>query len=214
MFVHRTTKSAPAAFHKGVRALLATVDDIEVVGLAQSGPEAVAACASLRPDLVPLDLQMPAGGGLEALPEIRRAAPDASVLVLTMRADDVAVREALRLGAHGYLLKDSEADDFLRPVTAVGRGDAYVGREVAGQLASPLAPDAAPVAFPELTTRERDVLRLTARGSSNAQIAGSLHLTTKSVQNYVSRISVKLGVADRPRAIVLACEAELHLGEG
>lgn len=140
-------------------------------------------------------------------------APDASVLVVTMRSDDVAVREALRLGARGYVLKDIEADDFLRAVAVVGRGDSYVGREVASQLASLLLPESAPVAFPDLTTRERDVLRLMARGSSNAQIAGALHLTTKSVQNYVSRIFVKLGVADRPRAIVLAREAELHLGE-
>src|SRR4051794_7160406 len=128
-----------ALFRKGVRALLATMGDVEVVAEAQSGPEAIEACRSTAPDLILLDLQMPGGGGLEAIPGLREAAPTAAILVVTMRADDSAVREALLLGARGYILKDADADDFIRAVTSVSHGDTFIGREVAAQLAALLS---------------------------------------------------------------------------
>ena len=200
-----------ALFRRGVRALLATMPEIDVIGEADSGPAAVDAARSLQPDLVLLDLEMPGGGGLDALPEILRESPGSSVLVVTMREDSSAVRDALMLGARGYVLKDTDADDFIRAVAAVARGDAYLGRELAGQLSELLRPRKSAPAFAQLTERERAILQLMARGHANADIASTLHLSTKSVQNYVSRIFAKLGVADRPRAIVVAREAGLHL---
>lgn len=200
-----------ALFRKGVRALLSTMQDIEVIGEAQSGPEAIAACSNLTPDVVLLDLQMPGGGGLEAVPGIRQAAPGAAILVVTMRADDAAVREALLLGAHGYVLKDTDGDDFIRAVTSVARGDTHLDRGVADQLASLLHGRATSVPFPGSTERERAVLSLMAQGRSNGEIARDLYLSTKTVQNYVSKVFLKLGVADRAQAIVAAREEGLHL---
>ena len=199
-----------ALFRKGVRALLATMNDIEVVGEAQNGPEAIDVCRRSAPDLVLLDLQMPGGGGIDAIPGLRAAAPGVAILVVTMRADDAAVQEALLLGARGYIVKDTEGDDFIRAVTAVARGDTFIGREGAGQLESLLRGRTRPLPFPDLTERERDVLRLIARGHGNGEIARELCLSLKTVQNYVSRIFVKLGVAERPQAIVAAREAGLH----
>ena len=202
-----------ALFRKGVRALLASIDDVdvEVVGEAQSGPEAVELAGRTQPDLVLLDLQMPDGGGLEALPGLLAAAPAAYVLVVTMRADDAAVRDALLLGARGYLLKDSDGEDFVAAVRAVARGDAYIGRELAANLTALLRGRTEGPAFPDLTERERAVLRGIALGRSNADIATDLFLSHKTVQNYVSRVFLKLGVADRSQAIVCAREAGLHL---
>ncbi len=200
-----------ALFRKGVRALLETIEDTEVIGEAASGPEAIRLARELRPDLVLLDLQMPGGEGLPAIPHLLADAPDLAILVVTMRADDAAVRDALHAGALGYVLKDMEGDDFIRAVGAVGRGDAFVGREVAGSLRqyTPL-PD--PTPFPELTNRERAVLACMARGQTNDEISRELFLSRKTVQNNVSLIFSKLQVADRPHAIVLAREAGLHIG--
>lgn len=200
-----------ALFRKGVRALLATMVEVEVVGEAQSGPEAVEVCRSVTPDLILLDLQMPQGGGLEVIPALREAAPTAAILIVTMRADDSAVREALLLGAHGYVVKDADGDDFIRAVTSVARGDTFIGREVAAQLHALLTGSSQALPFPDLTSRERAVLQLMAQGKNNTEIAHGLHLSTKTVQNYVSRIFVKLGVAERPQAIVAARDARLHL---
>ncbi len=194
-----------------MRALLGTMDDIEVVGEAQNGPDAIDASRSTTPDLILLDLQMPGGGGLEAIPGLLEAAPGAAILVVTMRADDSAVRESLLLGARGYVLKDAEGDDFIRAVTSVVRGDTFIGREVAPQLAGLLSRQTQTLPFADLTERERAVLQRMAQGKSNTEIAHDLHLSMKTVQNYVSRVFVKLGVADRARAIVAARDAQLHL---
>jgi DNA-binding NarL/FixJ family response regulator len=202
-----------ALFRRGVRALLATMPEVDVVGEADSGPAAVEAARTLRPDLVLLDLQMPGGAGLDAIPGILQESPGSSILVVTMREDSAALREALLLGARGYILKDTDGDSFIRAVATVARGDAYIGGELAAQLSEMLHARAQSPAFPHLTERERTILQLMAQGEANADIARSLHLSTKSVQNYVSRIFAKLGVADRPRAIVLAREAGLHLGQ-
>lgn len=200
-----------ALFRKGVRALLSTMDDIEVVAEARSGPEAVAACRKWNPDVVLLDLQMPGGGGLEALPAIREAAPGVAVLVVTMRADDAAVREALLLGARGYVLKDTDGDDFVRAVVSVARGDTHIDRDVTEHLTALLHSRTTDVPFPDLTDRERAVLTLMARGRSNGDIGRELYLSTKTVQNYVSRVFQKIGVPDRAHAIVAARDAGLHL---
>ena len=200
-----------ALFRKGVRALLSTMEGIQIVGEAQSGPEAITGCAQVKPDVVLLDLQMPGGGGLEAIPGIREAVPDAKVLVVTMRSDDAAVREALLLGARGYVLKDTEGDDLIRAVNSVARGDTHLDRDVTEHLTALLHGRTVAVPFPDLTERERAVLTLIAQGRSNGDIGRELYVSTKTVQNYVSRVFLKIGVSDRAQAIVAAREEGLHL---
>jgi DNA-binding NarL/FixJ family response regulator len=199
-----------ALFRSGVRALIDTIDAAEVVGEAASGAEAVAAATDLQPDLVLLDLEMPGGSGLDAIPGLRSAAPGAAILVLTMRDDEPAVRTALRAGARGYLLKDLEPDELVGAISMVARGDTVIGRDVADRLAELLGRSSDARSFPDLTDSERATLRLMSLGRTNAEIAGELYLSVKTVQNYVSRIFVKLAVADRAQAIVAAREAGLH----
>lgn len=199
-------------FRKGLRGLLATVPEVEVVGEAASGPEAARLAAELRPDLVLMDLQMPGGSGLEAIRAITAANPEARLLVLTLFADDDSVFAALRAGARGYVLKDADEDEIVRALRAVAHGEAIFSPAIAARVmryfASP--PAAVPrAAFPSLTDREREILNLIAQGRNNAHIAQALSLSQKTVSNYVSSIFSKLQVADRAQAIVRAREAGL-----
>jgi DNA-binding NarL/FixJ family response regulator len=130
---------------------------------------------------------------------------------VTMRADDAAVREALLLGARGYVLEDTDGDDFIRAVTSVARGDTHLDRDVAEHLTALLHSRATAAPFPDLTDRERAVLTLMAQGRSNGEISRELYLSTKTVQNYVSKVFLKIGVADRAQAIVAARQEGLHL---
>jgi DNA-binding NarL/FixJ family response regulator len=128
-----------------------------------------------------------------------------------MRTDDAAVREALLLGARGYVLKDTDGSDFIRAVTSVARGDTHLDRDVAEHLTALLHSRTTAAPFPGLTERERAVLTLMAQGRSNGEIGREMYLSTKTVQNYVSRVFGKIGVADRAQAIVAAREKGLHL---
>jgi len=195
-------------FRDGVVGLLRATPDTEVVGIGGSGTEAVALAAELRPDVLVLDLHMPGGGGVEATRRIRAADPDARILVLTMDDADARVVAAVRAGARGYLLKESEPEELLHAIAAVARGEAVFGSALAGRLAGWFAADrAAP--FAGLTAREREVLALVARGLGNAAIAERLGLAPKTVRNLVSALLVKLQVTDRSAAIVKAREAGL-----
>lgn len=198
------------AFLEGLALLLADAAEVEVVGKAVDGQEAIALHASLRPDIVIMDLHMPGTGGLEATRAITQTDPDTSVLVLTMFEDDDSVFAALRAGARGYLLKGAGRDDVLRAIAGVARGDAVFGAGIAerilGYWASAERPPA-PVPFPELTEREREVLEHIARGRNNAEIARSLVVSPKTVRNHISNIFTKLHLADRSQAIVRAREA-------
>lgn len=195
-------------FRDGVVGLLRATPDTEVVGIGGSGTEAVALAAELRPDVLVLDLHMPGGGGVEATRRIRAADPDARILVLTMDDADARVVDAVRAGARGYLLKESEPEELLHAIAAVARGEAVFGSALAGRLAGWFAADrAAP--FAGLTAREREVLALVARGLGNAAIAERLGLAPKTVRNLVSALLVKLQVTDRSAAIVKAREAGL-----
>jgi DNA-binding NarL/FixJ family response regulator len=197
-------------FRKGVVALLEAVDGLAVVGSAASGEEAVTRAASLRPDVVLMDLQLPGMSGIEATRAIVAARPEIAVLVLTLFEDEESVFLALRAGARGYVLKDADEEELIAAVRAVHRGEAIFSRSVAERvLAYFAAPRPAPKVFPALTDREREILGLIARGRSNPAIAKELFLSPKTVANYVSAIFAKLQVADRAEAMIRAREAGL-----
>jgi DNA-binding NarL/FixJ family response regulator len=202
-------------FRKGLRGLLATVPEVEVVGEAASGPEAVALAAELRPDLVLMDLQMPGGSGLDAIRAILAANPMARLLVITLFADDDSVFAALSAGARGYVLKDAHEDEIVRALRAVAHGEAIFSPAIAARVMRYFASPPAAVprdVFPTLTEREREILNRIAQGHNNAAIAQQLSLSQKTISNYVSSIFGKLQVADRAQAIVRAREAGMGGG--
>lgn len=199
-------------FRHGLRALLGSLPDVEVVGEGTDGAEALQLVAETNPDVVVMDLQMPGVDGVAATREIVRSHPGCGVLVLTMFEDDESVFSAMRAGARGYLVKGADSPDVERAITAVARGEAIFGPGVAervlGYLTRPLSARDE-VVFPELTDREREVLELLAAGHSNGAIASRLSLSPKTVRNNVSSIFSKLQVADRAEAIVRARRAGL-----
>jgi DNA-binding NarL/FixJ family response regulator len=202
-------------FLGGLRALLATDPDLEVVAEASDGAEAVALAARDLPDVVLMDLQMPVRDGVEATREIVRSSPHVAVLVLTMFDDDDSVFAAMRAGARGYLLKGANQADILRAVHAVGTGGAVFGPDVAQRVLDFFAhaQTRQQAAFPQLTDREREVLDLLARGLPNGRIAGRLSISEKTVRNHVSNIFTKLAVADRAQAVIRAREGGLGTGQ-
>jgi DNA-binding NarL/FixJ family response regulator len=197
-------------FRRGVVALLEATEDLTVAGTAASGEDAVAAAGRLQPDVVLMDLQLPGISGIEATRGILSASPDVRVLVLTLFEDDDSVFLALRAGARGYVLKDADEEELTGAIRAVARGEAIFSRAVAERVLAFFAtPRPVPVAFPELTDRERQILSLIAAGHPNPSIARALALSPKTVANYVSAIFAKLQVADRAAAMVRAREAGL-----
>jgi DNA-binding NarL/FixJ family response regulator len=197
-------------FRKGVVALLQTVPDFSVAGVAVSGEDAVARARELRPDVVLMDLQLPGISGIEATRAIVGADPDVRVLVLSLFEDEDSVFLALRAGARGYVLKDAEEEELTGAIRAVARGEAIFSQAVAGRVLAFFA-QPRPVAkvFPELTDREREILVLIAQGHPNPSIARALFLSPKTIANYVSAIFAKLQVADRAEAMIRAREAGL-----
>jgi len=203
-------------FRSGLRALLGAVPDTTVASEATTGEEAVALATELQPDVVVMDLQMPGISGIDATRRILDQSPRVGVLVVTMFEDDHSVFAAMRAGAKGYVLKDTDEDDILHAIRAVGRGEAIFSPAVARRVIDFLTGTrtelerAVPArTFPELTTREREVLDLIAQGLSNPDIATRLYLSPKTVRNHISSIFAKLQVADRAQAIVRAREAGL-----
>lgn len=197
-------------FRKGVVALLDAVPDVEVVGPAGSGEEAVERAAHLHPDVVLMDLQLPGMSGIEATRAIVAADDAVKVLVLSLFEDDDSVFLALRAGARGYVLKDADEDELTGAIRAVARGEAIFSSAVAGRVLAFFAvPRPAPKVFPSLTDREREILDLIAAGHPNPSIARALSLSPKTVANYVSAIFAKLQVADRAEAMIRAREAGL-----
>jgi DNA-binding NarL/FixJ family response regulator len=191
-------------FRDGLAAVVASMSDMEVVGTAGDGPDAVEAVRSADVDVVLMDLNLPTLSGVEATAAIT-ALPDApAVLVVTMVDDDDTVVAALKAGARGYVLKGAPGEEIAAAVRTVAGGGAVFGAGVAVQvLAATSAPRRAR-ADEGLTEREREVLELIAEGASNAQIARTLGLSLKTVQNYVSRILDKLQLADRTQAALHA----------
>ena len=201
-----------AIFRYGLRAMLGSTPEFEVVGEAATGEEAVARAAELRPDVVLMDIEMPGVNGIEATRRILEGNPTVGVVVLTMFDDDDSVFAAMRAGARGYVLKGADGDEVLNVVRAVASGEAHFGPRIAQRLMgffSAPKPSALSEVFPELTAREREILGFIAQGRSNAEIARRLFLSPKTVRNHVSNIFTKLRVADRAQAIVRAREAGL-----
>lgn len=195
-----------------MRALLASAEDMQVVGEAASGEAAVALAASLQPDVIAMDLHMPGVGGIEATRKILQANPQMRILVLTLFEDNDSVFAALRAGARGYVLKEANEVEVLRAIRSVSSGEAIFSPVIAQRLidffANPHQPTP-PVPFPELTEREREILTWIARGRSNSEIAQGVGIGLKTVRNYISSIFNKLQVADRAQAIVRARDAGL-----
>lgn len=199
-------------FRDGMRALLLSASDVEVVGEAGDGEKAVALAERLQPDVVLMDLNMPGMGGIEATRRILHTSPHISVLVVSMYEDDDSVFAALKAGARGYLLKGALKAEILRSIRAVTSGEAIFGPSIARRLMQYFANPGSTGsrdAFPELTEREHEVLGLIARHETNPEIAKRLHLSQKSIRNHVSNIFTKLRVADRAQAIIRAREAGL-----
>ena len=214
-------------YREGVRTLLKGVADVEIVGDATSGEEAVAQAATLQPDIVLMDIKMPGLNGIEATRHILQHHPRIGVLVVTMFDDDETVFAAMRAGARGYLLKDADREELLRAVNAVHRGEAIFSPAIAqrmvqyfadlsGRASAPSRSGAGASGsarpFPELTERECEVLELIAQGQNNPAIAERLVLSVKTVQNHVSNILSKLQSLDRAQAIVRAREAGFGKG--
>ena len=204
-------------FRSGLRALLGAVPDMAVAGEATTGEEAVALATKLQPDVIVMDLQMPGISGIEATRRILDQSPHLGVLVVTMFEDDYSVFAAMRTGAKGYVLKDTDEEDMLHAIRAAGKGETIFSPAVArrvidfftGARRSEAERDVPARSFPELTSREREVLDLIAQGLSNPEIAARLYLSPKTVRNHISNIFAKLQVADRAQAIVRAREAGL-----
>jgi DNA-binding NarL/FixJ family response regulator len=194
----------------GMRALLTVEEDLEVVGEAATGEEAVTLAVALQPDVIVMDLRMPGISGIEATRRILQDSPSIRILVVTLFEDDDSVFAALRAGARGYVLKDASEVEVLRAIRAVSSGDAIFSTTIAQRLIDFFAaPRSAmqPLLFPDLTDREREILTLIAQGQSNAKIAQTLVISMKTVRNYISSIFSKLQVADRAQAIIRAREA-------
>jgi DNA-binding NarL/FixJ family response regulator len=199
-------------YRDGLAALLGSLDGVEVVGTAADGVEAVAGARELQPDVVVMDVQMPRLDGIEATRAITADSPHIGVVVLTMAEEDQTLFAAMRAGACGYLLKGANQGEIVRAITAVAQGEAIFGPAIARRVAEffsavPVAAPGSP--FPQLTTREHEILALVAAGRSNAQIATELYLSPKTVRNNVSNIFAKLHVADRAEAIIRARDAGL-----
>jgi DNA-binding NarL/FixJ family response regulator len=199
-------------FRHGIREFLNLASDIEVVGEATNGEEAITQAEELHPDVILMDVNMPGVNGIEATRRILHIYPHIRILVVTMFEDDATVFAAMRAGARGYILKDAEKENIMRAIQAVANGEAIFSPTIATRLIDFFATQASTLPkdiFPSLTDRERSILQLIARGQSNADIARELSLSSKTVYNYVSNILNKLQVADRAQAIIRAREAGL-----
>ena len=191
---------------KGLRTFLSYDPELEVVGEAADGAQALSLARELTPDVVVMDLLMPGMDGIAATAAIRRELPETEVLALTSVLEDASVVGAVRAGAIGYLLKDTQADALCQAIKAAAAGQVQLTPKAAARLMQAISTPESPEA---LTERETDVLRLLAKGQSNKQIARSLNNTEKTIKTHVSRILSKLGVQSRTQATLYAIRTGL-----
>jgi len=203
-------------FRDGLSAIFMNVPDIELVGEAGTGREAIAQVETLGPDVVLMDINLPDLSGIEATQKIGAAHPNTKIIMLTMLEDDDSLFAAMCAGARGYILKGADKAEVLKTIRAVAQGEALFGPAIAGRLtaffqnsAGAASPGERLTPFPDLTDRERELLELIAQGQNNQEIARQLHISSKTVSNHISNIFNKLQVADRAQAIVKAREAGL-----
>ena len=200
-----------ALFREGLRLLLSTQPDFEVVGEATNGEEALRLAAQLRPHIVLMDMRMPVLGGVEATRRLHETHPDCRVIVLTTFDDDELVFEGLRAGAVGYLLKAVSSPRLLEAIRTVARGESMLEPSVTAKVVAEFARLANQVSRPQvlvspLSEREMEVLRLVATGATNREIAATLYIAEGTVRNHLTNILDKLGLSDRTQAAVKAKE--------
>jgi len=198
-----------AVIRDGLEMLLNLEKDMQVIGSASEGAEAIELVAQKQPDLILMDLKMPGTNGIEATREIRARFPQIKILVLTTYDDDEWVFDAIRAGASGYLLKDTPRQKIVEAIRGTIDGKSFLDPAVAGKLMNQVASNQTQpesILAERLTERELDVLRLIAKGFNNSDIAAQLHLSEGTVRNHVSAILEKLGVSDRTQAAVIAIQ--------
>ena len=192
----------------GLGRLISALEDVELVGVAADGDEAVERCRETMPDVVLMDLDMPVLDGIQATRRVLAERPETAVIVLTAFSDRPRITGALEAGACGYLLKDSSIQDLMQGIRAASVGEALISPHIAAKVlqrirGSGVDPDTA-ARGPELSGRETEVLRLIANGKDNAEIAGELHISPKTVKNHISNILMKLQIENRIQAAVYA----------
>ncbi len=196
-----------AVLRAGLRALLAAQADLEVVGEASDGREAIRLTQSLRPDVVVMDIGMPGVSGIDATALIKHDLPAAKVLILSMHDDRGYLRQVLRAGASGYVLKRAAATELLAAIRAAARGEVFLDPALAKALVDEVVePKTAGSEIPALSDREREVLRLIAHGHTNQQVADRLCIGVKSVETYKARLMEKLGLKGRAELVRYALQ--------
>jgi len=193
----------------GLRLLLKLERDIEILGVARDGAEAVELALKLHPDLVLMDLKMPIVNGVEATREIKNRLPEVKILVLTTYATDEWVLDAIRAGASSYLLKDASREDLLKAIRGTLAGKTFLDPSVAGKLTGEVCNPNSRISDyvqSKLTNREIEVLRLVIRGMTNEEIAAEMFLSEGTVRNYISSLINKLDVTDKTQAALLAIQ--------
>jgi DNA-binding NarL/FixJ family response regulator len=198
------------AVRKGIQMFLSTDPDVQVVGEAENGEDALRQARNQEPDVILIDLLMPGGAGVEAIAEIKRRIPDVKVIVLTTYSDESSVTASVRAGADGFLLKDADGGQLLQAIQAVQRGNTPLDRRVAHVFRA-VARDEDRTEYRALTEREKEVLKLVVRGLNNQAIAHELDLSQDTVKTHLKNIFSKLGVSDRTGAAVQAVQLGLIL---
>jgi len=198
---------------QGLRLILETEPDFELVGEAADGLEAVRLAAELQPDVILMDLRMPGMDGLSAIERLHREQPHIAIVILTTYNEDELLVQGLRLGARGYLLKDTDRETLFNAIRAAARGEMLFSPEVIGRLLAKIEPDtqssSAPSEAVELTLREREVLAAVARGERSKEIAVHLGISERTVKAHLASIYSKLGVDSRAAAIAIAAQRGL-----
>ncbi|HEX5782899.1 MAG TPA: response regulator transcription factor [Solirubrobacteraceae bacterium] len=196
-----------AVVRSGLRLLLEAEPELEVIAEAGDMPDAIRMVQAHRPTVLVLDLNMPGGSGLDAITTLSASTPESAIVVLTMQDDPAFARRALQNGALAFVLKEAADDELLEAVRAAARGETYLNPRLGARMAT--EPDSPPEPPDDLTDRERDVLRRIALGHTNAEIAGQLYLSVRTIETHRAHIQQKLGRSSRAQLVQYALEHDL-----